>query len=169
MGAFCFPSVKSLLTCSVLWSSLIRSKEILHSWHSIPFISPQGRHMLGVFSLPEECPLGTDPNIFVDVHLSFMDGDMVLVEITFHFKITRNWWSWVMVLLKNVFALPWLWPLATKAEAPFSLFLQSWFFVFSYVSCAFSLKFMLSSPNDFKTCSESCSSSVPWGLFLASL
>lgn len=46
--------------------------------------------MLGVFSLPEECPLGTDPDIFVDVHLSFMDGDMVLVEITFHFKITRN-------------------------------------------------------------------------------
>lgn len=46
--------------------------------------------MLGVSSLPEVCPLGTDPNIFVDVRLSFMDGNMVLVEITFHFKMTKK-------------------------------------------------------------------------------
>ena len=42
--------------------------------------------MSGVSSPPEECPLGTDPNISVDVPLSFMDGNMVLVEITFHFS-----------------------------------------------------------------------------------
>lgn len=52
-------------------------------------LTPRPSHV-GVPSLPEECPLGTDPNIFVDVRLSFMDGEMVLVEITFHFKITRN-------------------------------------------------------------------------------
>lgn len=99
------PSTSLLWSLAHMFCSVIIFNQVLGN-PSFMALCPSSHlrpsHARGVSSLPSICPLRTRSKHLCRCSLEFMGGNMVLVEIAFYFKMTRNWWSWVTVLLRWV-------------------------------------------------------------------